>query len=124
LAAPQHDIKKFVLTTLALFLMGLQPVPLPPNEYRGDKTAIIQFGPVITLCGHLAGEGEIVLACASEKGQVMVVPNPCLAEGDYARLLCHELGHLNGWSGGHPSIHASDADATIRLDDSNPGVVE
>ena len=33
----------------------------------------------------------------------VVAPNPCeFARSErYARLLCHELGHVNGWSSGH-----------------------
>lgn len=44
--------------------------------------------------------GLTIQACAA--GPFVFMPNPCEYEGDaYADLLCHEQGHVNGWSGNH-----------------------
>lgn len=37
-----------------------------------------------------------VVTCVS-----LALPNPCEFQGRYAQDLCHEYGHLNGWSGRH-----------------------
>ncbi len=34
---------------------------------------------------------------------IAAAPNPCTREGWYARLACHELGHVNGWAGAEPT---------------------
>ena len=66
----------------------------PPAEYQGDVRAVIEFvaaDKVSDRCGTAA------MACG---GNPAVMPNPCRFNKDdpYARLLCHELGHVNGWS--------------------------
>jgi len=42
---------------------------------------------------------------ACETGGRIIAPNPCsFPDTDaYARILCHEIGHANGW----PSTHGS-----------------
>lgn len=49
----------------------------------------------------------IVNACTMSKGgnYLVMMPNPCLPayrSESYAKLLCHEQGHVNGWPGDHP----------------------
>jgi hypothetical protein len=60
------------------------------------------------LCSDEAtGPGDQVpLACVRSDGKghaFLIAANPCLAARRdlYAAILCHELGHLNGW----PSTH-------------------
>jgi antirestriction protein ArdC len=35
--------------------------------------------------------------------KLLIMPDPCKfpATDNYARLMCHELGHLDGWPGSH-----------------------
>jgi hypothetical protein len=40
------------------------------------------------------------IACANEGWAIM--PNPCAWRDPYAKMMCHELGHANGWAAGHP----------------------
>ena len=47
-------------------------------------------------------QGEELLACAAPDR--IVLPNPCMSleGGWYARTLCHEMAHANGWAMDHP----------------------
>lgn len=78
----------------------------PPERYRGDTFAIVLFGnqeTVTKLCGAADEQDYVKVACANGAPRIMVAPNPCqIAEVDlYAAILCHELGHLNGWAATH-----------------------
>jgi hypothetical protein len=84
---------------------------IPPERFQGDGGAVVIFGGMATVRKLCAGvkldDGATApLACSgvNDKGTpIIVAPNPCLAaQSDlYAAILCHELGHLNGW----PSTH-------------------
>lgn len=53
-------------------------------------------------CGK-APEGWRFVGCVIGK-DTLVLLNPCSPEfrrEKYARIACHELGHINGWSGEH-----------------------
>jgi hypothetical protein len=79
----------------------------PPERFQGNATIVLttadqtgvdqaclaQFGP--------APEGMKTDAC--ETGGRIFAPNPCsFPETDlYARILCHEIGHANGWPATH-----------------------
>lgn len=83
-----------------LLLMAAQ-IEMPPLRFQGNATAIVRFvtdvGPE---CAN-APEGYLVLACS--EGPVIIMPNPCRYPNErYARLLCHEIGHLNFWGKDHP----------------------
>lgn len=41
--------------------------------------------------------GSVILACTNTKKRTILMPNPCLYEDvdPYARLLCHEMAHLD-----------------------------
>lgn len=77
----------------------------PPVRYRGDADTIIVFRDLVEvnrLCGVEMTKNHMALGCVRplQSGTaVMVVPNPCLVRpGElYAAILCHELGHVNGW---------------------------
>ncbi|HVL29543.1 MAG TPA: hypothetical protein VM326_02335 [Sphingomicrobium sp.] len=76
----------------------------PPERFQGEGWAVVitarQAG-VETLCGKAAA-GRTV-ACALTDRRIVVTPNPCLfaTREWYAAILCHEIAHLNGWSGEH-----------------------
>lgn len=75
---------------------------LPPRQYRADSTVTVRFvSDVVAECQALGLNGRNTQpdACAviSSSKKELVIPNPCGQSGAYARLLCHELGHANGW---------------------------
>jgi hypothetical protein len=92
-----------ILKFLSMFLMA--PVSAVP-ENHADNTVIVRFvtdpEEINQLCGP-PPPGYIIMACVDKiGGHVMTVPNPCVYKDHdaYARLLCHELGHTNGWRHG------------------------
>jgi len=91
-----------VIEALAL-LVQQADYTLPPGLYRKDKTVVVTFAKpelVQELCGR-RGVPELI-GCAESLPPSMVVPNPCThTDQSYARTLCHELGHANGWSYKH-----------------------
>lgn len=82
--------------------------PLPPIEYDKpvNKEVSIRFSHPLFV--HLGCGGDIpskwqILACAEVNGDRILMPDPCFhTEESYARLLCHELGHIKGWPKDHP----------------------
>lgn len=94
-------------------------VPLPPKEFRGDNIIIgeVFFGAQETVDLYCGGHGDII-ACARFDGSRMVLPNACQPEfrgQQYADIVCHELGHPNGWGADgrdHPNAVYEDGPAT------------
>ena len=77
---------------------------IPPVRFQGDNVAaVIMVADVAPYCGKSGRADKVLIACSS--GSTIVVPNPCLtADSDwYARILCHESGHAQGW----PNTHGS-----------------
>lgn len=89
--------------------LSLYSDAVPPQRFQGDVNARVEFvrsSAVEPRCRAIGftmplRRGDTVLACSGNA--TIVIPNPCLyAAGDgYARLLCHELGHVNGWPATH-----------------------
>lgn len=81
----------------------------PPIAYQQDASAVAIFAGADTIqeiCASTAKAGphEIILGCEGEKdgAAIVALPNPCLMPHTdfYAAILCHELGHVNGWRHG------------------------
>lgn len=79
----------------------------PPVARRGDVRAVVEFIDPRAVASACVGAQVVVgtygeaLACTKMwPGRATVVaPNPCAFPwDDYAALLCHELGHVNGWT--------------------------
>ncbi len=87
----------------------LEPVKNAPLEYRGDNTVAVEFVSPMLVGARCAQRGAHVfgvpqinsMGCGD--GRLITMPNPCqtITSGWYARLLCHELAHANGWSRTH-----------------------
>jgi hypothetical protein len=80
------------------------PSPVPPVKYQTNNIAIIA---IVDNPGEWPGcepkEGWVTRGCTKIKDRTIVMPNPCYYPKDYyARVLCHELGHINGWQ--HPPM--------------------
>jgi hypothetical protein len=73
---------------------------LPPLRYQGNNTVRVSFG-TVDKCGGINVAGCVRFGFGGEK--IMHLPQPCLQsrEGDFASLVCHELGHVNGWGANH-----------------------
>ena len=82
----------------------------PPARFQGPATVTLQVtdqAGIDRVCHPLFGKppaGMKTDACQFEDR--VVLPDPCtFPESDrYAAILCHELGHANGWS----SLHERD----------------
>lgn len=88
-------------------LSVMRAAPLPPPHQRGDAMFQITMGSaamIATNCGVAPGENVMLVACVYDQRRQMFVPNPCpFADKEaYARTLCHELGHVNGWKHSWP----------------------
>lgn len=95
-------------------LLAMLPCERPPVEYQGESVpAVVLFAHpsvVDAVCkevgGFKDGPGTVILACTNQQASVMLLPDPCLYEDGYAKLMCHEKAHLRradgspGWSHG------------------------
>lgn len=80
---------------------------MPPERFRGNTAAVVFFtdrAGIDQMCG-VAPEPYRIIACAGkiDGAPVIVMPHPC-PHGDleyFARVMCHEVAHVNGW----PSTH-------------------
>jgi len=75
----------------------------PPSRFQGDNAARVLFVHprlIDDLCGK-APTGFQTEACST--GNIVILPNPCLFDhsDEFARLTCHEIGHIAGWPGTH-----------------------
>lgn len=107
-----------MIGALLAFTAATMPAPgpyndaWPPLRFRGDMDNITISlvprgagnGAMESRCGK-APDGLEFEGCSNQLGRWIVLLNPCLwpEADDYARLFCHELGHLHGWSGLHPA---------------------
>lgn len=108
-------IGKTALILGALSAASAQPIALgtvnsgmPPERFRGNAASVVVFtdrAGIEAICGK-SEPPNIMLACrrAFPNGTPLVVmPNPCLlGESEFfAKIMCHEMGHVNGWTGNH-----------------------
>lgn len=80
---------------------------LPPERFQHkDVTILVTYKPTLLQVNLECNGGElptqgIILACTRRSifGQWQtILPDPCIIANDpYAGLVCHELGHVNGW---------------------------
>lgn len=81
---------------------------LIPYEYTvGSQTIVVHFldtqEEIDKACGKAEKKGFTKLGCVKDNGQIYV-SNPCnwpeAKDDTYARLMCHEKAHVQGWR--HP----------------------
>lgn len=78
--------------------------PLPLDQYRDEKSVTVRF----TYNTHEAcssieplADGELYIACYDRNASIIYMPHPCAdnrIDQEYTQLMCHELGHANGWT--------------------------
>lgn len=80
----------------------------PPKRFQKDVKVMVYFqNPnIINRGGGYHNRpfcGSTVFAYSDPDSKTMNLPNPCdYPQTDaYARLICHELGHINGWPAYH-----------------------
>lgn len=100
-----------MLVVLATAAAVAAPQPFadsaPPERFTGNVVMQLDIRDqegINAACHPLYGApppGMQTNGCAF--GSTVVLSNPCAlaATESYARLLCHELGHVNGWSADH-----------------------
>ena len=111
-ACPMLPVHLALISALAGALAAAGPASLysdstPPVRYRRDTTVQLQVTDqegIEQACHPVFGPppaGMKTDACEID-GRI-VAPNPCrFPDSDaYAHLLCHELGHANGWPATH-----------------------
>ncbi len=80
------------------------PVQAPPERLQGPAPVVyLQAGAVAKECGN-----PLYVSCAipTPEGVAgpdwrIVTPDPCTYDEAYARLVCHELAHAQGWTREH-----------------------
>lgn len=77
----------------------------PPERFQFDNAAVAIFtSDVSQICGTLP-DGYRIIACVQRTKDgtpIMVLPNPCMFPTEqFGHIVCHELGHRNGWGGRH-----------------------
>jgi hypothetical protein len=86
----------------------------PPVQFQGNTSVVLdiqnQKG-IDRLCHPLFGRPPAGMKTdACQTGRKVIAPNPCdfPATETYARLLCHEIGHANGWPRTHGGYQQTD----------------
>ena len=97
---------------IPLIFLAADATLLPPLRFQENNGAHIVFATPDQLAlrckdrHHESKETRVARACADRVGGEWVIfaPNPCVVPqvwGEYAGWLCHELGHVNGWTEAH-----------------------
>jgi hypothetical protein len=70
----------------------------PPIKYQRDAQVTVYFESPNKINWD-ANKGQCGVVFAYQTKKEIHIPNPCVypKTDSYARLLCHELGHFNGW---------------------------
>lgn len=79
----------------------------PRGHYRRDASAHVHFVDqehITAFCDAGEPDDPDYYTVACQSGFRLYLPNPCTYgdSDEYARIVCHELGHLNGWPDNHP----------------------
>jgi hypothetical protein len=84
---------------------SFENISAPTKMRRSMRVAFVHPSSVPVLCDgqNLPVNGDGVGQFCSN-GQNLIISNPCmeLQSGWYARTLCHEKAHANGWAQNHP----------------------
>jgi lysozyme len=80
----------------------------PPRRFMENASARVHFAQQAEIskeCDDTPNQaGMVTEACSFGPPNEIYAPNPCNypADDNYARLICHEVVHLNGWPENHP----------------------
>jgi hypothetical protein len=91
--------------TACATMQSIDPVQTPPARFQSDTTASVEFMAAERIMPRCLERGAMILANACADQKLITITNPCAYQGEsYARRLCHEMGHVNGWDAGHRNI--------------------
>lgn len=101
----------FLLALLALSIVGcatmqsIDPVQTPPARFQSDTIASVEFIAAERIIPRCIERGATVLANACADRNLITITNPCAYQHEsYAKRLCHEMAHVNGWDAAHRDI--------------------
>lgn len=91
--------------TACATMQSIDPVQTPPARFQRDTTASVEFMAAERIILRCIERGAVVLANACSDTKLITITNPCAYQGEsYAKRLCHEIGHVNGWDAKHRDI--------------------
>ena len=91
--------------TACATMQSIDPVQTPPVRFQSDTTASVEFMAAEAIMPRCIERGAMVLANACADRELITITNPCAYPSEsFAKRLCHELGHINGWDAGHRNI--------------------
>ncbi len=91
--------------TACATLQSIDPVQTPPARFQSDTTATVEFLAAERIIPRCIERGAKMLANACADTKLITITNPCAYQGEsYAKRLCHEMGHINGWNAAHQDI--------------------
>ena len=91
--------------TACATMQSIDYVQTPPARYQSDTTANVEFLAAERIIPRCLERGAMILANACADRSLITITNPCAYQGEsYAKRLCHEIGHVNGWDAGHKNI--------------------
>lgn len=99
---------KLIIAALILIPVGcatmqsLDPVETPPAKFQNSRPVLVEFVPPEMVTIRCFQRGSIIPANACADREIITITNPCKVTNEsFARRLCHELAHANGWTEGH-----------------------
>lgn len=104
--------------TACATLQSIDPVQTPPARFQSDTTATVEFLAAERIIPRCIERGAKMLANACADTKLITITNPCAYKGEsYAKRLCHEMGHINGWANDHakPFPPASESPQAMAL---------
>ena len=91
--------------TACATMQSIDPVQAPPARFQANTTATVEFLSAEAIIPRCLERGAMILANACADTKLITITNPCNYQGEsYARRLCHEMGHINGWTATHRDI--------------------
>lgn len=98
---------KLIIAALILIPVGcatmqsLDPVETPPTKYQNSRPVLVEFVPPEMVTIRCFQRGSLIPANACADREIITITNPCKTTNEsYAKRLCHELAHVNGWADG------------------------
>jgi hypothetical protein len=91
--------------TACATMQSIDPVQSPPARFQRPTVAQVEFLAAEQIIPRCIERGAAVLANACADRELITITNPCAYPSEsFAKRLCHELGHINGWDAAHRDI--------------------
>lgn len=78
----------------------LEPVEAPPVRFQQSRPVLVEFVEPENVTARCLMRGGVLAATCANR-EMITIGNPCRYDGWYAKALCHELAHANGWPPDH-----------------------